>query len=237
MRSVEQEDRVAQAGQYVLGTLEGVQKLTFESWLERDAALQAEVYFWQDQLLPLGAHIPAEQPSALSWPLIEAKLKPRHLPQDVAANDSRWQSVGLWRWASGLSMAAVLVLSLTLFMREPQLVPEVRYVAVLMSPGDQSTGWVVQASERELRLVPTGAALTAVVPAGKSLQFWTKPEGASKPTSLGLVRPGQAIVVPLDQLPGVSQRQLFELTLEPEGGSTIGKPTGPIQFIGRAVQL
>lgn len=237
MRSVEQDDRVAQAGQYVLGTLEGVQKLTFESWLEQDAALQAEVYFWQDQLLPLGAHIPAEQPSAVLWPRIETKLKPRHLPQGAAANDSRWQSVGLWRWASGLSMAAVLVLSLTLAIREPQVVPEVRYVAVLMSPDGQSTGWVVQASERELRLVPTSAALTAVVPAGKSLQFWTKPEGASKPTSLGLVHPGQAIVVPLDQLPGMGQRQLFELTLEPEGGSTIGKPTGPIQFIGRAVQL
>lgn len=31
--------------------------------------------------------------------------------------------------------------------------------------------------------------------------------------------------------------QLFELTLENTGGSTVGKPTGPVQFIGRAVKL
>jgi anti-sigma-K factor RskA len=31
--------------------------------------------------------------------------------------------------------------------------------------------------------------------------------------------------------------QLFELTLEPKTGSPIGKPTGPIQFIGRAVKM
>jgi anti-sigma-K factor RskA len=247
MMSAEAQDRVSQAGDYVLGTLEGVHKLTFESWLAQDAALQAEVYFWQDQLLPLAAHIPAVMPSAGLWSLIEGQLQggrrnggPRHsghLSQALAANDSRWQSVGFWRWTTGVSMAAVILLSLTLVWRQPQGVPEVRYVAVLMSPADQSTGWVVRASAHELRLVPTGPALTATVPAGKTLQFWTKPEGASKPTSLGLVRPGQPIVVPLERLPGLGQRQLFELTLEPEGGSTIGKPTGPIQFIGRAVQL
>ncbi|MCF5827267.1 RNA polymerase subunit sigma-70, partial [Pseudomonas syringae] len=31
--------------------------------------------------------------------------------------------------------------------------------------------------------------------------------------------------------------QLFELTLEKSTGSPIGKPTGPIQFIGRAVKV
>jgi anti-sigma-K factor RskA len=29
---------------------------------------------------------------------------------------------------------------------------------------------------------------------------------------------------------------LFEITLEPYGGSTTGRPTGPILFIGRAVK-
>ena len=55
--------------------------------------------------------------------------------------------------------------------------------------------------------------------------------------SLGLVKPGEAIEVPVDQLPPLQPNQLFELTLEPEGGSPIGRPTGPIQFIGRAVQI
>jgi anti-sigma-K factor RskA len=43
--------------------------------------------------------------------------------------------------------------------------------------------------------------------------------------------------VPLDKLPPLESNQLFELTLEPASGSPIGKPTGPIQFIGRAVKV
>lgn len=55
--------------------------------------------------------------------------------------------------------------------------------------------------------------------------------------SLGLVKPGQTIKIPRDKLPPLQPNQLFELTLEPVKGSPIGSPTGPIQFIGRAVKI
>jgi anti-sigma-K factor RskA len=45
------------------------------------------------------------------------------------------------------------------------------------------------------------------------------------------------VQVPLDALPALRPNQLFELTLEPATGSPTGKPTGPIQFIGRAVPV
>ena len=48
---------------------------------------------------------------------------------------------------------------------------------------------------------------------------------------------GQTLSVPLDQLPPLTQNQLFELTLEDPRGSPTGKPTGPIQAIGRAVKV
>jgi anti-sigma-K factor RskA len=55
--------------------------------------------------------------------------------------------------------------------------------------------------------------------------------------SLGLVKPGETVEVKLDKLPKIVPNQLFEITLEPEAGSPIGKPTGPILFIGRAVVI
>jgi anti-sigma-K factor RskA len=55
--------------------------------------------------------------------------------------------------------------------------------------------------------------------------------------SLGLVKPGQTLSLPLDRLPPLSPNQLFELTLEDPSGSPTGKPTGPIQAIGRAVKV
>lgn len=41
----------------------------------------------------------------------------------------------------------------------------------------------------------------------------------------------------LDKLPPLQANQLFELALEPAAGSPIGRPTGPIQLIGRAVKV
>jgi anti-sigma-K factor RskA len=94
---------------------------------------------------------------------------------------------------------------------------------------------VVQANaQHKLQLLPMGAA---AVPADKSLQFWTKADGWKGPVSLGLVKPGQSITIPLDALPNVQPNQLFELTLEPVNGSPLNKPTGPVQFIGRAVKV
>lgn len=41
----------------------------------------------------------------------------------------------------------------------------------------------------------------------------------------------------LGKLAPLQPNQLFELTLEPVNGSPAGRPTGPIQFIGRAVKV
>ncbi|MCF5322271.1 anti-sigma factor domain-containing protein, partial [Pseudomonas simiae] len=85
-----------------------------------------------------------------------------------------------------------------------------------------------------IQLIPLGVM---EVPADKALQFWTKGDGWQGPVSLGLVTPGQTLSVPLDKLPPLTQNQLFELTLEDPRGSPTGKPTGPIQAIGRAVKV
>jgi len=75
------------------------------------------------------------------------------------------------------------------------------------------------------------------VPADRVLQFWTKAPDAAGPSSLGLVSAGRVTSLPLQRLPALKPDQLFEITLEPPGGSTIGRPTGPVLYIGRAVPL
>ena len=69
----------------------------------------------------------------------------------------------------------------------------------------------------------------------KALQFWTKAKDASAPTSLGLVPPDRVTEIDVASLPVLEREQLFELTLEPETGSPIGRPTGPILYLGRTV--
>ncbi len=110
-------------------------------------------------------------------------------------------------------------------------------MVVLVAPQDKAPGWVIQANTttpNQLSLIPLA---DTPVPAEKSLQFWTKGDNWSGPVSLGLVKPGQTIQIPLDKLPPLQPNQLFELTLEPVNGSPLNRPTGPIQFIGRAVKV
>lgn len=234
-------ERDAAAGEYVLGTLAADDRAAFERALGQDSGLRALVYAWQDRLLGLSARAPAAEPPPQQWQRIAAALdaaSPARAPQPARAPaPAWWQRLRLWQGLSALAVTASLVLATLLGQRLS--VPEpvgARYLALLQSPDGQATGWVVELQAGgKLRLVPV--ADTGVVPAGRAWQFWTKPEGAAGPTSLGLVRAGQPLELPVSQLPAVGVRQLFEITLEPEGGSPIGRPTGPVLFIGRTVAL
>jgi anti-sigma-K factor RskA len=229
------DERDAAAGEYVLGTLDAPDHAAFERALEGDRALQAAVYAWQDRLLALSAHADAVLPRPQLWQRIDVALNlPAPAVRSAPARPPWWQRLAPWQGLSAAAAALVLVLSVLLVQR-PGVPGGARYLAVLQSPDRQSTGWVVEVQGDRLRLVPVGD--TGSVPAGKALQFWTKPQGADGPTSLGLVAAGRVAELPVSRLPGVGPQQLFEITLEPEGGSPIGRPTGPILYVGRSVAL
>lgn len=146
-----------------------------------------------------------------------------------------WNNLGLWRALTAGSFATAAVLAVVLADRISAPAPAPQFMVVLVAPDNKAPGWVIQVGmSPQLNLIPLAVG---TVPQDKALQFWTKGEGWSGPVSLGLVKPGQSVKVALDKLPPLQPNQLFELTLEPATGSPIGKPTGPIQFIGRAVKV
>ena len=244
MNFADPQERSVAAGEYVLGTLDDDDRRTVEQALVTDPALQADVYAWQDRLLDLAQRAGSVEPPAHLWQGIARRLaRPTTLaPAETAspalvgqsANDSQWRRLRVWQGIGGLAVAASLVLTTLLVTRTPEAT-EPRYLAVLQAP-DQSVGWVVEArAGGVVRLVPVGDA--TAVPPGKVLQFWTKAQTARGPTSLGLVAPGRVTELPVARLPTLEVQQLFELTLEPEGGSPLDRPTGPVLFLGRTVQL
>lgn len=234
------DDRSAAAGEYVLGTLSDAERREVEQALTHDAALQAEVYAWQDRLLPLAARVPPTNAEPAPWQQIESRLGPqgavsKAAPTADAGNDPLWRRLRRWQITGVTAIAASLVLAALLVLRGPTVAEE-RYLALLQAPADNTTGWLVEITAgKQVRLVPVGTS--AAVPPGRALQFWTKPEGAAGPTSLGLVEPGRVTTLPVSVLPAVGTQQLFELTLEPATGSPIGRPTGPILFVGRTLRL
>lgn len=217
------------AAEYVLGTLAAGPRTEVEHRLSHDAQLQAAVDAWEQRLLPLAEMAVAHTPPTGLWPRIEHSVDSLQQVEQV----NWWNRLSLWRGLTAAAVAASLVLAVLLVNAPPVSAPN--YLVVLVAPQDKAPGWVIQASDRQtIQLIPLGVV---EVPPDKSLQFWTKGEQWQAPVSLGLVKPGQTLQVPLDQLPPLEPNQLFELTLEGRSGSPTGKPTGPIQFIGRAVKV
>ncbi|MBF6029527.1 anti-sigma factor [Pseudomonas sp. P115] len=213
------------ASEYVLGTLPAEQRSEVEQRLPHDAELRAAVDAWEQRLLPLTALAEPVQPSTHLWQRIERNIS--------TARTQWWDLLAVWRGLAGVGLLTTLVLGALLLTRPPTADPT--FVVVLVAPQSQAPGWVIQASNnQQIQLIPLGVM---EVPADKALQFWTKGDGWQGPVSLGLVKPGQTLSVPLDQLPPLAPNQLFELTLEDPRGSPTGKPTGPIQAIGRAVKV
>jgi len=226
------------ASEYVLGTLSAEHRIEVQKRLAQDADLRAVVDAWEQRLLALTELAEPQTPKASLWGRIERSLNSidRRAPRVTATAQpiSWWNLLPLWRGLAGTGLAAALLLG-TMLLTQTAPVNPTTYLVVLVAPQNQAPGWVIQASNlREIQLIPLGVAQ---IPTDKALEFWTKADGWQGPVSLGLVKPGQTLSVPLDRLPPLEPNQLFELTLENPNGSPTGKPTGPIQFIGRAVKV
>lgn len=236
--TIESDDLYTLAGEYVLGTLSVEQRRDLKQRLTHDKDLQKAIDEWETRLVPLNAFAAPIAPSAhllrrIEHSLSALKSASTHV-RDTPPQSSWWNLLPLWRGLSAIGLAATLVLGALLMTSPPALTPPA-FVVVLVAPQDQAPGWVIQASNRQqIQLIPLGMA---TIPPDKTLEFWTKGHDWQGPVSLGLVKPGQIMSVPLDRLPPLEPNQLFELTLEGPNGSPIGKPTGPIQFIGRAVKV
>jgi anti-sigma-K factor RskA len=66
------------------------------------------------------------------------------------------------------------------------------------------------------------------VPEGKTFQVWTLPSQEMGPVSLGLIDRARSVRLQGPSLPAPRNDQLYEITLEQQGGSPTGRPTGPI---------
>jgi len=226
------------ASEYVLGTLPAEQRIEIQKRLAEDADLRAAVDAWEQRLFALTELAEPQSPTPQLWGRIERSLSSNEQPAPrvtaAAQPISWWNLLALWRGLAGAGLVATLLLATVMLTRTAPENPTT-YLVVLVAPQNQAPGWVIQASNpKEIQLIPLGVAQ---VPTDKALEFWTKADGWQGPVSLGLVKPGQTLSVPLDKLPPLEPNQLFELTLENPNGSQTGKPTGPVQFIGRAVKV
>lgn len=218
------------ADEYVLGLLDDDEALRVEQQLDDNAALRAAVAASRERFLPLDTCVEDVAPSASLWQRIDAGLDNAAQPPEMqnrapASNDNR---ASFWKRTAAASMAASLLLATGLgWSLTRQVEPVV--VAILLNGAGEPQAIVEDFSDREasIKLLADFA-----VPEGKTLQVWTLPSREMGPVSLGLLDDRRSARLATPPLPRPKNEQLYEITLEQQGGSPTGKPTGPILVKG-----
>ncbi|MEO3432614.1 anti-sigma factor [Inquilinus sp. CAU 1745] len=237
MTTEEPQDRVSLAGEYVLGTLDRSTRRRFEADLTSDAELRALVDDWNRRLMPLAEMSPEVEPPAHLWARIDQATGGSR-PAPAAAPAAResalvrlWDSLAVWRGAA-LAMTAAAAALLVYVLAAPVGEPQGRYVAVL-NDADNRPIWLasvdLESGQVAIRPIENRAQ------PDHSFELWlVSAAGDRPPLSLGLLDADQTVRHALpDQLPpGAAADAVFAVSLEPEGGSPTGAPTGPVVFSG-----
>lgn len=233
--SADERDRLA--SEYVLGLLEPEEMRRCEERLARDAGLAVQVELWRARLAELDATAAPVTPDPALWPRIAAALvvpAPK-AARPAPARPSRlaigWESLSLWRFYGLAASAALVLLAFGTAHLARQAAQAPVLVAVLLSDQNQPAAVVNAFRDGRTELL----ALSALkAPEGKSLQVWTLWDRERGPVSVGLLEAMRNVELSVEGLPRPAAAQLYEVTLEPAGGSPTGRPTGPILMKGNA---
>ncbi len=143
---------------------------------------------------------------------------------------SAWNSLGLWRAATAAALALAAVFAGIAFLQRPAPAPQ---LAAALAPANAPAP-VFLAESRPDGSILVRPLTSVTVESGKDLQLWALPQGATRPVSLGVL-PAIGKTVPASQFAEPSTQLL--VSLEPQGGSPTGQPTGPVLFAGRLTRV
>lgn len=197
----------ALAAEYVLGVQDLAERHSVETRLRRDPVFAALVTDWENRLAGLN-HGFDDVPAPDLWPRIEARLFPK------PARPARFD---LLRWLAGATVAASLVFTAVLVLpSRPDL------VAVLASK-DNSLSYLVTSLDDRLQVK---RVVGAAAGDGQVHELWVIAPGAA-PVSLGLLS-DQPLKVTYPKPPA---GWILAVSVEPQGGSPTGQPTGPVILV------
>jgi anti-sigma-K factor RskA len=220
MKSANRElvDRLA--AEYVLGTLRGRARRRFERWL-LSPQVGALVKAWEERLAGLEPQLAPVVPPATVWRGIETKLDLRSMQRRPAM---RWLAI-----AASLIFFVVAGVFLTRQAQQPQ--PQLTQRSSLQAD-PQTIYWSVEVlgDNQELSM---HVHLVHDLPPGKAHELWALPEGGGAPVSLGLMphTGDHHRVLNASQRAALVNSKKIAVTLEPEGGSPTGDPTGPVLLV------
>ena len=217
------------AGEYVLGVLSAGRHAEAQILISRDQAFAAKVAAWEDRLTPLTEDIAPVAAPPHVWQSIEAAL---FGPEPQARG--LWDNLPFWRWlGAGTSAAAAAMMAVVLIIGQPQ--PRPSLVAALQA-SDAGPSYVVKVDGSSGNLVIRPVA--ANVDTDRVPELWLIPADGV-PRSLGLIREASEtkIDIPQNLASLAGPDASLAISLEPQGGSPTGQPTGPVIAAGKLQKI
>jgi anti-sigma-K factor RskA len=229
------EDRQALAGEYALGLLDGEELRAAETLHASDPEFRGEVARWSGRLSPLLEDVAERAPAPALWSRIEQALPAPEGRDNVVQLKRR---MGLWRGYSLAATALAAGLALVLVTRPetappPPIAPPVASPMVATLSGDASGAKLVATWEPGSRSLIVAATAAPLASPGHAHQLWMIPEGGS-PHPMGMMpaKGPMHMVVPAEMASGLHEGVTLAVSVEPEGGSPTGLPTGPVVAAG-----
>jgi anti-sigma-K factor RskA len=224
-----------------------------ETWLRvkaRIAGVEPGPFKMPDAEAPKPA--PEPEPERLAPAVIEPRADGAEIIQ-LSRRVGRWRAATMMTGALAACLVAFMVVreinpdTLPVALRPKPKIVEVTRTVEVTAPAPAEFVAVLQKDafspaflltlDLEKKTV-TVRAVGAERQAGKSYELWLVSEKYSAPRSLGLIGDQQFTVRQAlsGYDAGTINRATYAVSLEPEGGSPTGVPTGPVLYTGKLVQ-
>ncbi|MBV1687750.1 anti-sigma factor [Novosphingobium sp. G106] len=211
------------AAELALGLLEGEERAAAIRRQLADPGFAREVEDWRAQFETMSSEVLSVEPPARVLDKIETALWPRRR--------------GKWVWPAVTAALAASLVAAVLLRPEAPVVPAGSGAALVATLDRGGKGSPIAAiydrGRGEIRIASAGLAVP-----GRSAELWMIGHDGV-PHSLGLLATGDRAIVAVAaadrraMVPGTK----LAISSEPQGGSPVGKPTGPIQAIGTFISV
>ena len=227
----ERDDLDMLVAEFVLGTLPAQEREYVETRRREDPEVEALILQWEERLGRLAEETESVQPSPALFAKIEKALdRIESTPREAAETSNvvaLRSQLNRWRWSTAIASVAALVL-VAILVFQPQPSPQTQSFVAVFQHNDEQPAFLLTVDLKEQRL--NIRPVTAEPRPGKSYQLWIKAdELGPNPRSVGIL--GNDFKLDEEALrnydPALLKEATFGISVEPEGGSPTGQPTGP----------
>ncbi|MEO9339209.1 anti-sigma factor [Mesorhizobium sp. SB112] len=219
------------AAEYVLGVLPADERKAASARVETDQDFARQVDAWTVHLSPLNdGYAPVEAPASVKQ-AIDARL----FSSSAKTTESKaglWLSLAFWRGLATAAVAALAIYIAVPYVSPPATTPPMRMVASLAADNSDVR---YLAMYDEARGEVSLSHVSGERESGKDFELWMI-EGDNAPVSMGVIPAGASVHMKMEMDEAARQKlaggAVLAVSLEPQGGSPTGQPTGPVVAAG-----